>query len=686
MPSKGKPPKDPSIKTSVTNTTTANNSSTVIKDDGSATTSNTTTSNKSYAVNFLTSYEQMIRQQDIEYEVTTQHLRGVFERVQYLGRPSNSGGSGGGINNNDSSAPPQSALQEQQEGVQGMLTYNNIRRCLLRLGISWNRKLPTNNSEDYEEEDGYSVVSGTTSGSYGSGSKQQQQHQRDIITTDAQLIMLLTSLVEAEECYRANKLLSNNNNNGSEDSLDQAGSNSTDGDNNKDFFGKFGIFFPEFIQCYQLIVSGMQSLQTLNNSNNNNSGGGGGGKDAVVDRVKERTFGLLRPFGPDVDVYKDKVTGGDGTNNSNKNNDSKNADEGGLLPSSKRTGLSAKAKKKVVGSGGGGFDDNEIKSLIRNKDDQLAMIIQEHESEMDTLASNIEILQSKHVRMVKLMKLRRALLIIGTVILCGGLLTTIIVRENQRRVDVTRGIVSLRDEAERKTNAKIITKLRQRKDDLVKKVGDTQGTMRYLVNRNKGIEATTKELEEKIESVDLKYWIDVTELQRCTAGKKELDEELNEVSLKKDAMEEELGWCQSRSRSMEKELNTLEHASSSSDTQVGEEKDDGSIGGIMGADKALNLDMKYNKSIHHAVTVRQIYSAAAGLVISTMVHQLLPIAIKVFAPKPVQIVAETATKKRRFVPPWRKRNKRAELAVVDGIFGSSITFLVIRAIALFVFP
>ena len=630
----------------------------------------------------------MIRQQDIEYEVTTQHLRSVFERVQYLGRPSNSGG--GSTNNNDgSAAPPQSALQEQQEGVQGMLTYNNIRRCLLRLGISWNRSLPITNSEDYEE-DVYSVVSGTTSGSYGSGSKQQQQHQRDIITTDAQLIMLLTSLVEAEECYRANKLLSNNNNNnnnGSEDSLDQTGS--TDG-GNKDFFGKFGIFFPEFIQCYQLIVSGMQSLQTLNNSNNNDSGGsggGGGGKD-VVDRVKERTFGLLRPFGPDVDVYKDKeVTGGDGTgtNNSSNNNKSKNADEGGLLPSSKRTGLSAKAKKEVVGSGGG-FNDNEIKSLIRNKDDQLAMIIQEHESEMDTMASNIEILQSRHVRMVKLMKLRRALLIIGTVILCGGLLTTIIVRENQRRVDVTRGIVSLRDEAERKANAKIITKLRQRKDDLVKKVGDTEGTMRYLVNRNKGIEATTKELEEKIESVDLKYWIDITELQRCAAGKKELDEELNEISLKKDAMEEELGWCQSRSRSMEKELNTLEHVSSSSDTQVGEEKDDGSIGGIMGADKALNLDMKYNKSIRHAVTLRQIYSAAAGLVISTMIHQLLPIAIKVFAPKPVQIVAETATKKRRFVPPWRKRNKRAELAVVDGIFGSSITFLVIRAIALFVFP
>jgi hypothetical protein len=667
MPSRGKPPKDPSIKTTTNNTTTNtnNSSSTSIKDDGS-TTASTITSNKSYAVNFLTSYEQMIRQQDIEYEVTTQHLRNVFERVQYLGRPSSI--------NNDSSAAPQSALQEQQ-GVQGMLTYNNIRRCLLRLGISWNRTLPATSYED--EEDGYSVVSGTSS----SGSK--QQHQRDIITTDAQLIMLLTSLVEAEECYRANKLLSNknnNNNNGSEDSLDQTGSSS-----DKDFFGKFGIFFPEFIQCYQLIVSGMQSLQTLNNSNNDSGSGSNGGKDVVVDRVKERTLGLLRPFGPDADVYKDKVTGGDGTNNSNNNsnnNDGKGGDdEGGLLPSSKRTGLSAKAKKEV-----GGFDDNEIKSLIRNKDDQLAMIIQEHESEMDTLASNIEILQSKHVRMVKLMKLRRALLIIGTVILCGGLLTTIIVRENQRRVDVTRGIVSLRDEEERKANTKIITNLRQRKDDLEKKVGDTQGTMRYLVNRNKGIEATSKEIEEKIESVDLKYWIDITELQRCTAGKKELDEELNEISLKKDAMEEELGWCQSRSRSMEKELNTLEHASSSSDTQVGEEKDDGSIGGIMGADKALNLDMKYNKSIRHAVTVRQVYSAAAGLVISTMIHQLLPIAIKVFVPKPVQIVAETATKKRRFVPPWRKRNKRAELVVIDGIFGSSITFLVIRAIALFVFP
>ena len=272
MPSKGKPPKDPSIKTTITtvttnntttNTTANSSSSTVIKDDG--TTASNTTSNKSYHVNFLTSYEQMIRQQDIEYEVTTQHLRNVFDRVQYLGRPSSSGTEVG-----DGVAPPQSTLQEQ-----GMLTYNNIRRCLLRLGISWNRTLPTNE----EEEDGYSVVSGTSS----SGSKQQQ---RDIITTDAQLIMLLTSLVEAEECYRANKLLSNNNNNnnGSEDSLDQAGSSSDDGGNtkDKDFFSKFGIFFPEFIQCYQLIVSGMQSLQTLN-SINNSGGGSCGGKDVVVD-------------------------------------------------------------------------------------------------------------------------------------------------------------------------------------------------------------------------------------------------------------------------------------------------------------------------------------------------------------------------------------------------------------------
>jgi len=626
MPSnkKGKPPKDPSIKTTATNTTgttttsytaTSHNDASS-RDGGKSTTSstvNSTSSKKSQAVNFLSAYEEMIRQQDHEYDVTTKHLRGVFDRVQYLGR------------SNDKNKAPQDG-----RGHGEILTYSQIRRCLLRTGITWNRSLPALIDDDISVTsfNSSSVASSGSGGPFHTGGR-----KRDIITTDAQLIMLITALVEAEERYRAEKSADNNN-----DEVDR---------------DRRGIYFPEFVQCYQLIVAGMQSLQVLEV-----------GEDAIkaqiVDRVKERTFGLIRPFGPDTTLYKEDINqegaatgGGDG-----------------LLPSSKRSGLSAKGRSMRENNTKEGLDENEIKLLIQSKDSRLAMLIKEHEEEMDVLAKGMESLRSKHARTRKLIKLRRGLLFVGAIILGVGVLTLVVTREHQRRVDVADGIATFR-EAEMKANAKTIAKLSGKRDVLGRKVGDTEGTMRYLVNRNEGIDASIEELEAEIERVDMRHLIDVAELQRCGVQKGELGEVLTEESARMKEMEEELGWCESRSRLMEKELNTLEHAST--DEIVVEDP-------VI----ALNLDMKYNKSTRHAVTVRQAYSAAAGLVVSTMIRQLLPVAIKLFVPKPVQIIVEAPTRSRFF--PWLRRSKRTELAVVDGVFGGSIAYLVIRAIALFVLP
>ncbi|KAK1739816.1 copine [Skeletonema marinoi] len=451
MPSnkKGKPPKDPSIKTTATNTTgtttasyTATSHNDVSsRDGGKSTTSstvNSTSSKKSQAVNFLSAYEEMIRQQDHEYDVTTKHLRRVFDRVQYLGR------------SNDKNKAPQDG-----RGYERILTYSQIRRCLLRTGITWNRSLPVLIDDDVSVTsfNSSSVASSGSGGPFHTGGR-----KRDIITTDAQLIMLLTALVEAEEHYRVEQ----------------------SADNNNDEVDRRGIYFPEFVQCYQLIVAGMQSLQVLEV-----------GEDAIkaqiVDRVKERTFGLIRPFGPDTTVYKEDT-----------NLEGAATDGGdGLLPSSKRSGLSAKGRSMRENNTKEGLDENEIKLLIQSKDSRLAMLIKEHEEEMDVLAKGMESLRSKHARTRKLIKLRRGLLFVGAIILGVGVLTLVVTREHQRRVDVADGIATFR-EAEMKANAKTIAKLSEKRDVLGRKVGDTEGTMRYLVNRNEGIDASIEELEARL--------------------------------------------------------------------------------------------------------------------------------------------------------------------------------------------
>ena len=73
--------------------------------------------------------------------------------------------------------------------------------------------------------------------------------------------------------------------------------------------------------------------------------------------------------------------------------------------------------------------------------------------------------------------------------------------------------------------------------------------------------------------------------------------------------------------------------------------------------------------------LRHAYSAIGGLAVSVLVQGLVPAAIKLLAPRALIVV-----------PPPPIRNANVEMAVVDGIFGSSVAFLLIQATVTFVLP
>ena len=174
------------------------------------------TGSKSETVNYLLLYEAMVRHQDLEFDATHDHIKLTVDRIKYLGRPkSNRGG--------DDNIP------------EGMLSYLEMRRCLLRLGYTWNRSLPL--AQCYDDDVSVASVNSSStflsSGQNTATASNVSASARDIIATDAQLIMLLTTLVEMEEQVRAGKVKSEEGEDGG----------------NKD-----GLFLPEFIQAYKLII------------------------------------------------------------------------------------------------------------------------------------------------------------------------------------------------------------------------------------------------------------------------------------------------------------------------------------------------------------------------------------------------------------------------------------------------
>ena len=295
------------------------------------------TKSKSETVNYLLLYEAMVRHQDLEYDATHDHIALTMGRIQYLGRKSNTNTT----NNNGGGAPEliqDESSEEAKKVPKGMLTYLQMRRCLLRLGYTWNRSLPSSSSSNvplaqqqadgsgnYMYDDDVSVMSTNSASTFisaPSAGSSTNMATRDIIATDAQLIMLLTTLVEMEERHRAVKLMqAEYDEEEKEDDVEQLLRGGGDDSTQDDEIFSQGLFLPEFIQAYKLIIGGMQSLQTYPNPDNapNDAAlakacqklGMPNDKVSLQElriRSRERTLGLLRLFGPDSKLYKDDPT------------------------------------------------------------------------------------------------------------------------------------------------------------------------------------------------------------------------------------------------------------------------------------------------------------------------------------------------------------------------------------------
>lgn len=370
---------------------------------------------------------------------------------------------------------------------------------------------------------------------------------------------------------------------------------------------------------------------------------------------------MLRPFGPNAsNIYNNTVSS---WQTSKENYE-------GLLINTKQ---SSRSKKKHQP-----FSNGDVKKLMTSKDNVLVKIMEEHELEMDALTSDIEGLrQEDQRRKSALRKKRKRVKWVG--ILSSGILLALgIIVDIRVRQSINKGI-ELAREAESTADRERIAQLNAEKKDLEKKLGVIEGTVRYQVNRSNNIEAKSQSVEKQIIDLDRKELAEKEDIEHCFASHLGLTEDLKREKLNTAEVDEELVWCQSRLRSQERELNGLEHANVEGTSERGivassMVKSDIAPKGH----KPVYLEMKYNKSIRNSIFLRQIYSAVAGVAVSALLQGLVPAAIKLFAPK-VMITMLPAP-----VPPVPTRG--LEMVLVDGVFGSSVVFLLIQAIATFLMP
>ncbi|KAL7491873.1 hypothetical protein ACHAWT_001164, partial [Skeletonema menzelii] len=596
------------------------------------------TSVKSDTVNYLLLYEAMVRHQDLEFDATSDHIKNIVERIKTLGKPS-----------------PQ---HQQHEGhvPKGMITYRQMRRCLLRLGYTWNRCATTfaaNNKTNaavdnyYYDDDNISVISNNSSSTRASGGALSNTsgsaggfgNVRDIIATDAQLIMLLTTLVEMEERYHFSS------------SSSEQGEEKSDGN----VFPQ-GLFVAEFVQAYKLIIGGMQSLQTFSCPH------GDGDTHALLQelrlRSRERTLGLIRLFGPDSSLY-DKSMDIMPTNSSSTSLNQQSAGESpagksqqrrknndGLALTPNRSPKRSSNKDKIAKDGLlPRLTDAEIRKMVHSKDIALAKILEEHESEMNVMAVNMEELRLKNARTNAVLKKRkkRARLTIAVMTIFfavgGGCL------EYYKREQVKREIASGREE-QRKAEEEMIAQLKDEIQVLKSKLGDAEATIRYEENRYEGIKKISVKNEKLLEEMEAKWKMESAELERCRVTRKELDAQVSTIKTKNEQMEEEVGWCRERLTSTERAMEGMERALSKKSRSVGGalnttlaaitkivEKSDDKVGGDENKEKnhkPLLMEMKYNKSFRNAVFLRQTYAGVAGVAASMLLQGLLPGVANVF--------------------------------------------------------
>ena len=337
------------------------------------------------------------------------------------------------------------------------------------------------------------------------------------------------------------------------------------------------------------------------------------------------------------------------------------------------------------------FTNDDMTRVMRSKDVALSRIMEDHEMEMEHLACGIEELRHAETRMSRaLIQRRRAVLAFGAMFV-SIVVGTAYRMESRRRVYLEREL-AFDLEADRAADRQIISSLYENKRELEGGLAVLGGKMRHQASRNAEAEARTHELEARMDDLDRRMLRDMAEHEKCHVRWMQVGVDIEIELSRKDTIEEELYWCNGRLRSREEGMardsrgGALDHR-----TEVNRDADVKMKGGGLSFDVVapetsdgrrrggpVYLEMKYNKSVRKAMHVRQFYSALAGLGVTVLLRGISPpiIGWLVGQSKLVAIVP---------APPVAPA-VGVEMAIVDGIFGSSIAFLLIRAAALFLMP
>jgi chromosome segregation ATPase len=285
------------------------------------------------------------------------------------------------------------------------------------------------------------------------------------------------------------------------------------------------------------------------------------------------------------------------------------------------------------------LSDAEIRKLVHSKDTALAKILEEHESEMNMMATNMEELRMKEARIQAALKKRkkrtRLAVVLGAILtICGG-----VGMEYYRQEQVAREITMGR-EAERAADAETIRKLKAEVKTLSSKLQDAEATIRYEESRYESIKASSTKTTKELEAMQVKWLMDQGELEKCRVQRKELDGDLSKLTAKHESVSEEVVWCRERLESTERAMEGMERAlkakndvvvhgghaptlkeitkSIDAEADAAEKKKDGKN------NKPVQMEMKYNKSFRNAVLLRQLYSAVGGMVASVLAQGLMP--------------------------------------------------------------
>lgn len=541
---------------------------------------------KSETLSYLSSYEEMVKSQDREFSASKEYLTVVFKMLKRLGRSRR--------------------CRSSNEGTSsGLLSYLEIRRCLLRLGQDWSRSVGAEDCHDYDDESvsGLSVFS---AGSFNSTSAlagtntANAETSYDVISTDSQLMMLLRSLVELEERHRASRKMTTTVPN----RLDE------------------GLYLPDFVLSYKVIVEGLNSMKS-----SHSSGESGGYPKSLLLRLRGRTEGSLRPFfSPSWNMYAGHTE--------------EQKQEGGHLPEK----------------------STDVSKLLRSKDSTLTSIMEEQKLELEALATTIEELKEDGGNARDFFRKGRRRLWLTMLLTGGCIIATGINLECRRRKHIRDEIASHRQK-ERERSASLIAQLIIQKESLQSRLNDVESTARLKAYRNVVKSDELAATRERLTDVDMKYLTTQHELENCYEGQAVTSNELEQEQKRFYQIEEERSWCNVRLSSKERELNELEFWSGENESAQIEVLP-------VDVDRPVYLEMKYNRQIRHAMIKRQIYSALGGLAGSFAIQAIL----KKFVPAPVVEAV---------IPVKAVRNFERELGIVDGIFGSSLAFIVFKAILSF---